>query len=151
MQQVLMENYKITNLIERLHKLCKCSQKEEVNACPPQIEQSSADFVQLCNKLAEMVKMYDQMAKQMPAGEAKDLAEDFSDQIITTLSLCDGCTAIINEPTLPLRIASSYGGRNTSWRVRSDTSVGTAFPPFMDCEPAIRCFAHCRLELTLLL
>lgn len=99
MQQVLMENYKITNLIERLHKLCKCSQKEEVNACPPQTEQSSADFVQLCNKLAEMVKMYDQMAKQMPAGEAKDLAEDFSDQIITTLSLCDGCTAIINEPT----------------------------------------------------
>ena len=99
MQQVLMENYKITNLIERLHKLCKCSQKEEVNACPPQTEQSSADFVQLCNKLAEMVKMYDQMAKQMPEGEAKDLAEDVSDQIITTLSLCDGCSPIINEPT----------------------------------------------------
>lgn len=94
-----MENYKITNLIERLHKLCKCSQKEVANVRPPQAEQSSADFVQLCKKLVEMVKMYDQMAKQMPAGEAKDLAEDFSDQIITTLSLCDGCTAIINEPT----------------------------------------------------
>ena len=64
-----------------------------------QAAEPSADFVQLCRKLAEMVKMYDQMAKQMPAGEAKDLAEDFSDQIITTLSLCDGCSAIINEPT----------------------------------------------------
>lgn len=64
-----------------------------------QVAEPSADFVQLCKKLAEMVKMYDQMAKQMPAGETKDLAEDFSDQIITTLSLCDGCSAIINEPT----------------------------------------------------
>lgn len=63
-----------------------------------QAAEPSADFVQLCKKLAEMVKMYDKMAKQMPAGEAKDLAEDFSDQIITTLSLCDGCSAIINEP-----------------------------------------------------
>ena len=94
-----MENCKITNLIERLQKLCNCSPKEEINVCPPQLGEPSADFVQLCKKLAEMVKMYDQMAKQMPAGEAKDLAEDFSDQIITTLSLCDGCTAIINEPT----------------------------------------------------
>ena len=100
MQQVLMENYKITNLIERLHKLCKFSPKEEVNVCPQQQpEAPSTDFVQLSKKLAEMVKMYDQMAKQMPAGEAKDLAEDVSDQIITTLSLCDGCTPIINEPT----------------------------------------------------
>lgn len=99
MQQVLMENCKITNLIERLHKLYKCSQKKETSVCPPQLGEPSTDFVQLCRKLAEMVKMYDQMAKQMPAGEAKDLAEDFSDQIITTLSLCDGCTAIINEPT----------------------------------------------------
>ena len=94
-----MENYKITNLIERLHKLCKFSSKEEINVCLPQLGEPSADFVQLCRKLAEMVKMYDQMAKQMPAGEAKYLVEDFSDQIITTLSLCDGCTAIINEPT----------------------------------------------------
>ena len=64
-----------------------------------QVAEPSADFVQLCKKLAEMVKMYDQMAKQMPAGETKYLAEDFSDQIITTLSLCNGCSAIINEPT----------------------------------------------------
>ena len=98
MLQVLMENCKITNLIERLHKLCRCSQKEEINVCPPQLGEPSADFVQLCRKLAEMVKVYDQMAKQMPEGETKDLVEDFSDQIITTLSLCDGCTAIINEP-----------------------------------------------------
>ena len=99
MPQVLMENCKLSNLIERLHKLCKCSQKKETTVCPPQLGEPSADFEQLCKKLADMVKMYDQMAKQMPAGEAKDLAEDFSDQIITTLSLCDGCTAIINEPT----------------------------------------------------
>ena len=94
-----MENYKITNLIERLHKLRKCSQKKETSVYPSKLGEPSADFSQLCRKLAEMVKMYDQMAQQMPAGEAKDLAEDFSDQIITTLSLCDGCTAIINEPT----------------------------------------------------
>ena len=95
-----MENCKLSNLIERLYKLCKCSQKKETSVCPSKLgEEPSADFVQLCRKFAEMVKMYDQMAKQMPEGEAKDLAEDFSDQIITTLSLSDGCTAIINEPT----------------------------------------------------
>lgn len=99
MQQVLMENCKLSNLIERLYKLCKCSQKKETSVCPSKLGEPSADFAQLCRKLAEMVKMYDQMAKQMPAGEAKDLAEDFSDQIITTLSLCDVCSPIINEPT----------------------------------------------------
>ena len=41
--------------------------------------------------------MYDQMGKQMPTGEAKDLAEDISAQIITTLSLTKGCTPINNE------------------------------------------------------
>lgn len=93
-----MENCKMKKLIERLRRYCRGSQ-EEVKICPPQQQETtSADFVQLCKKLAEMVKMYDQMAKQMPAGEAKDLTEDFSDQIITTLSLCDGCSAIVNEP-----------------------------------------------------
>ena len=94
-----MENCKMKTLIERLQRLCRGNQAE-ANICPQQQQETtSADFVQLCKKLAEMVKMYDQMAKQMPAGEAKDLAEDFSDQIITTLSLCDGCSAIVNEPT----------------------------------------------------
>ncbi len=63
----------------------------------------SADFVQLCKKLAETVKMYDQMAKQMPEGETRDLSEDFSEQIITTLSLCDGCSVIANESTFDSR------------------------------------------------
>lgn len=64
---------------------------------PLQTNVSSDEFVALCRKLAEMVKMYDQMAKQMPAGETKDLVEDFSEQIITTLSLTKGCTPIIND------------------------------------------------------
>ena len=86
-------------LLERIKELCWRNSNATLNANVPQAAESSAEFEQLCRKLAEMVKMYDQMAKQMPAGEAKDLAEDFSDQIITTLSLCDGCTAIINELT----------------------------------------------------
>ena len=47
--------------------------------------------------------MYDQMARQMPAGDAKDLAEDLSEQIITTLSLTKGCSPIINEPVFNSR------------------------------------------------
>lgn len=86
-------------LLKRIKQLSWSIRNAELYANVPQAAESSAEFEQLCRKLAEMVKMYDQMAKQMPAGEAKDLAEDFSDQIITTLSLCDGCTAIINEPT----------------------------------------------------
>lgn len=60
-------------------------------------------FITLCQKLAELVKMYDQMEKQMPTGEAKDLAEDISAQIITTLSLTKGCTPINNELTFDSR------------------------------------------------
>ena len=86
-------------LLERIKQLSWSRRNAELYANVPQAAESSAEFEQLCRKLAEMVKMYDQMAKQMPAGEAKDLAEDFSDQIITTLSLCDGCTTIINEST----------------------------------------------------
>lgn len=54
-------------------------------------------FASLCHKLAELVKMYDLMAKQMPVGEAKDLAEDISEQIITALSLTDGCSPINSD------------------------------------------------------
>lgn len=86
-------------LLERIKQLRWRNRHVEQSTIVPQAEESSAEFEQLCKKLAEMVKMYDQMARQMPAGEAKDLAEDISDQIITTLSLCDGCSAIINEPT----------------------------------------------------
>lgn len=68
------------------------------------IHASSLDeLVVLCRKLAELVKMYDQMAKQMPEGKIRDLAEDFSEQIITTLSLCDGCSVIANESTFDSR------------------------------------------------
>lgn len=70
---------------------------------PVQTDVPSEDFVALCRKLAELVKMYDQMARQMPDGEAKDLAEDFSEQIITTLSLTKGCIPIINEPVFNSR------------------------------------------------
>lgn len=86
-------------LLERIKQLRCYNRNAALSTNVPQAAESSAEFVQLCRKLAEMVKMYDQMAKQMPTGESKDLAEDFSDQIITTLSLCDGCTAIINELT----------------------------------------------------
>ena len=68
-----------------------------------QTDAPSEDFVALCRKLAELVKMYDQMAKQMPVGETKDLAEDISEQIITTLSLTKGCSPIINEPVFNSR------------------------------------------------
>ena len=54
------------------------------------------DFLSLCKRLAEMVKQYDMMAKQMPDGEAKDLLEDMSEQIITSLVL-GGCQAITKE------------------------------------------------------
>lgn len=73
-------------------KLCTSPRYRRIHASSPD------EFVVLCSKLAELVKMYDQMAKQMPAGEAKDLAEDISEQIITTLSLTKGCSPIINEP-----------------------------------------------------
>lgn len=86
-------------LLERIKQLRWRNRHVERSTIVPQAEESSAEFEQLCKKLAEMVKMYDQMARQMPAGETKDLAEDISDQIITTLSLCDGCSAIINEQT----------------------------------------------------
>lgn len=63
----------------------------------------SNEYVALCCKLAELVKMYDQMAKQMPEGETKDLAVDISEQIIKTLSLSKGCAAIVNEPVFDSR------------------------------------------------
>ena len=54
------------------------------------------DFLSLCKRLAEMVKQYDMMAKQMPDGEAKDLLKDMSEQIITSMVL-GGCQAITKE------------------------------------------------------
>ena len=57
---------------------------------------NDGDFLSLCKRLAEMVKQYDMMAKQMPDGEAKDLLEDMSEQIITSLVL-GGCQAITKE------------------------------------------------------
>ena len=78
-------------------KLCTSPRYRRIHASSPD------EFVVLCRKLAELVKMYDQMAKQMPEGEIRDLAEDFSEQIITTLSLCDGCSVIANESTFDSR------------------------------------------------
>lgn len=60
-------------------------------------------FATLCHKLAELVKMYDLMAKQMPEGETKDLAEDISEQIISTLSLTKGCSPINGDLTFDSR------------------------------------------------
>lgn len=54
------------------------------------------EFLSLCKRLAEMVKQYDMMAKHMPDGEAKDLLEDMSEQIITSMIL-GGCQAITKE------------------------------------------------------
>ena len=51
---------------------------------------NEGEFLSLCKRLAEMVKQYDMMAKQMPDGEAKDLLEDMSEQIITSMVL-GGC------------------------------------------------------------
>lgn len=78
-------------------KLCITPRYRRIHAS------SQDELVVLCRKLAELVKMYDQMAKQMPEGEIRDLAEDFSEQIITTLSLCDGCSVIANESTFDSR------------------------------------------------
>ena len=64
---------------------------------------SNDEFVSLCKCLAEMVKQYDMMAKQMPDGEAKDLLEDMSEQIISSMVL-GGCQAITKEGSFnPLR------------------------------------------------
>ena len=64
---------------------------------------SNEEFLSLCKRLAEMVKHYDMMAKQMPDGEAKDLLEDMSEQIISSMVL-GGCNAITKETTFnPLR------------------------------------------------
>ena len=57
---------------------------------------NDGDFLSLCKRLAEMVKQYDMMAKHMPDGEAKDLLEDMSEQIITSMIL-GGCQAITKE------------------------------------------------------
>lgn len=54
------------------------------------------EFLSLCKRLAEMVKQYDMMAKQMPDGAAKDLLEDMSEQIISSMVL-GGCQAITKE------------------------------------------------------
>ena len=78
-------------------KLCITPRYRRIHAPSPD------EFADLCRKLAELVKMYDQMARQMPAGEAKDLAEDISEQIITTISLTKGCTPIISEPVFNSR------------------------------------------------
>lgn len=78
-------------------KLCITPRYRRIHAPSPD------EFTNLCRKLAELVKMYDQMARQMPAGDAKDLAEDLSEQIITTLSLTKGCSPIINEPVFNSR------------------------------------------------
>lgn len=57
---------------------------------------NEGEFLSLCKRLAEMVKQYDMMAKQMLDGEAKDLLEDMSEQIITSMVL-GGCQAITKE------------------------------------------------------
>lgn len=66
-------------------------------------ESPDKDYVSLCSHLAELVQMYDLMAKQMPEGETKDLAEDISVQIITTLSLTKGCSPINGDLTFDSR------------------------------------------------
>lgn len=78
-------------------KLCITPRYRRIHAPSPD------EFADLCRKLAELVKMYDQMARQMPAGESKDLVEDIAEQIITTLSLTKGCSPIINETSFDSR------------------------------------------------
>ena len=57
---------------------------------------NEGEFLSLCKRLAEMVKQYDMMAKQMLDGEAKDLLADMSEQIISSMVL-GGCQAITKE------------------------------------------------------
>ena len=89
---------KISKKIQEVLKGLVGSYKEQ----PPQ-KFPNKDFVSLCENLAELVQMYDRMAKQMPEGEAKDLAEDFSEQIITTLSLSKDCSPINSDLTFDSR------------------------------------------------
>ena len=75
------------------------SKEEEVVGNEEQVAEptmSNEEFLSLCKRLAEMVKQYDMMAKQMPDGEAKNLLEDMSEQIITSMVL-GGCQAITKE------------------------------------------------------
>ena len=80
-------------------KLQTSNQKKTGNK-EDEIEDSCAkeDYIKLCKRLAEMVKQNDMMAKQMPEGESKDLLEDFSEQIISSMVL-GGCKAITHEKT----------------------------------------------------
>ena len=59
---------------------------------------TQVDYLKLCKRLAEIVKQNDMMAKQMPEGESKDLLDDFSEQIISSMVL-GGCKAITHERT----------------------------------------------------
>lgn len=59
---------------------------------------TQVDYLKLCKRLAEIVKQNDMMAKQMPEGESKDLLDDFSEQIISSMVL-GGCKAITHEKT----------------------------------------------------
>lgn len=65
----------------------------QINRCE---SSPSQDFEALCTQLTQMVKNYDQLAAQMPDGEAKDLLSDMSEQIIASMNL-GGCTPITKE------------------------------------------------------
>ena len=69
------------------------SNEEEI-----ELKGTQDDYLKLCKRLAEMVKQNDMMAKQMPEGESKDLLDDFSEQIISSMVL-GGCKAITHEKT----------------------------------------------------
>lgn len=76
------------------------SESEVVGSNEEEIELKGTqdDYLKLCKRLAEMVKQNDMMAKQMPEGESKDLLDDFSEQIISSMVL-GGCKAITHEKT----------------------------------------------------
>ncbi len=85
-------NQILTTLLTRWRD-CATKQVVQPNRYAPS---PSQDFEALCLQLAQMVKAYDQLAAQMPDGEAKDLLSDMSEQIITSMNL-GGCTPITKE------------------------------------------------------
>lgn len=91
----ILESAPESNSKEEPHSMVE--EVTETNICSQEAILSK-DFVQLCKKLAAMVKEYDLMAKQMPDGEAKDLLTDMSEQIISSM-VAGGCKAITKETT----------------------------------------------------
>lgn len=119
------------------------SESEVVGSNEEEIELKGTldDYLKLCKRLAEMVKQNDMMAKQMPEGESKDLLDDFSEQIISSMVL-GGCKAITHEKTFnslrhrPVPFSIVEDGTPIEKTVR----VGVEFNEMVLIQSLVKCY-----------